>query len=80
MTMKAKQSISKKFDSRNYGDLIAGFNERMIGKEFEQACEPLVYDILQTYEGFEHVEKAPDIRGRPFDFLDTNTDSRILLK
>lgn len=69
IVMKSRQRILKSFDSSKYGDLIARFNERMIGKEFEQACEPLVYDILQHHEGFERVERAPDVRGRPFDFF-----------
>ena len=64
---KSTSSQTKTFDTRKYQDIVVRFNERMIGKEFESACERLVHDILLNYESFEQVEQAPHFRGRPFD-------------
>ena len=40
-----------------------------LGREFESECNDIAVDILTNYEGFERVEKGPDLSGTPFDFF-----------
>ena len=67
--MKAKRPSPKKFDSTKYKKIIEKLHLNMSELEFERKSEIVVPDILENYEGFRRVEKGPDFRGTPFDFL-----------
>jgi hypothetical protein len=59
----------KEFDVARYREIIGQLHERMPGKELEDQCTGIARDILTNYEGFERVEKGPDLWGTPFDFF-----------
>jgi len=40
-----------------------------VGRELEEACNDIVVDILENYEGFTDVRKGPSFRGTPFNFF-----------
>lgn len=67
--MTRSRPTPKIFDTNEYKELINSLNENMPELEFERRCEPIVYDILQNYEGFEKIENGPDFQGTPFDFF-----------
>ena len=60
---------SRNFDARKHSKIIDQLHVRMLGGEFEKACEEIALDILTNYEGFEGIEKGLDFRGTPFDFF-----------
>jgi hypothetical protein len=64
-----KRPSVKDFQSSKYVKMIGDLSVNMSELEFERVSEIVVYDILMNYEGFNNVEKGPDFRGTPFDFL-----------
>ena len=67
--MKAKRPSPKQFDSSKYEEIIGKLHINMSELEFERISEVVVPYVLETYERFSKVEKGPDFRGTPFDFL-----------
>lgn len=62
----------KPFDAQKYTHIITSLREEMIPLDFEQACEKIVVDILENYEGFSDIENANNVAGfhnPPFDFF-----------
>jgi len=66
---KMSRPLPKKFNISKHKKIIESLSENMDEIKFEKLCEPIVFDILENYEGFEEIEKGPEIRGTPFDFL-----------
>jgi len=60
---------AKRFDAGLHRSLIGFLEGDMSTKQFEAACEPIVRDILTSYEGFIAVEKGPTFTGTPFDYF-----------
>jgi hypothetical protein len=63
---------TKHFDNRKYSHIIESLTEHMDGKVFENSCEEIVRDILETYENFtdiENVNNASGFTNPPFDFF-----------
>lgn len=62
----------KSFDTSPYRELIGQLSTTMQEKAFENACEPIVSDILENYEGFEclvDANRASGVHNPPFDYM-----------
>lgn len=71
------------FDNRKYSSIIETLTEHMDGKEFENACEEIVRDILETHENFtdiENVNKASGFTNPPFDFFGLKNGKPYLIE
>jgi hypothetical protein len=71
------------FDNRKYSRIIESLTEHMDGKEFENACEEIVRDILETHENFtdiENVNKASGFTNPPFDFFGLKNGKAYLIE
>ena len=67
--MAERLHAAKAFDSARHQPLVRGLTSDTPAKQFEAACEPIVRDILTSYEGFTAVEKGPTFTGTPFDYF-----------
>jgi len=67
--MSTKKPIIKEFNNSKYKEALATLKKDKSRVEFERLSEVLAPYILEDYEGFKNIEKVPDFRGTPFDFL-----------
>ena len=67
--MNKQTPTPKEFDAEKFQDIINGLTVNMSELDFEKSCDPIVYDILENYEGFQEVKKGPNFKGTPFDFF-----------
>ena len=62
-------TATKPFLGASHTATIRSLADDMPAKQFEAACEPIVRDILTSYEGFTAVERGPTFTGTPFDYF-----------
>lgn len=73
----------KPFDATPYEDVIKGLTATTPGFEFENACSPIVLDILRNYEEFDKIIDANEVGGfhnPPFDFLGFKDDDPFIIE
>jgi len=62
----------KKFDLSKHQKITESLKPDMLGKDFENRCEPIAIDILKQNENFTNIENAnqiPKFHNPPFDFF-----------
>ena len=73
----------KPFDATPYEAVIKGLTATTPGFEFENACSPIVLDILKNYEGFDKIIDANEAEGfhnPPFDFFGFKDDDPFIIE